>query len=137
MVHTGRCHTGRCMCGAVTFSAEGDPINVRACHCHQCQAALASPFFARALFDQRNVKVNGPIAAHRTSPALERVFCQECGARLWARRTNGTYMGIALSAFDQKDLFAPTEHIWVSEKVDWLQLNDGLPQHQEKSPTVP
>lgn len=130
-------HKGRCMCGAVTFAVEGDPINIRACHCRQCQSAFSSPFFARALFEQAKVTINGSTAAHLTSPALERVFCPECGTRLWARRTNGTYMGIALAAFDEPDLFAPTEHIWVSEKAAWLKLDDGLPQHPERSPTVP
>ena len=33
--------------------------------------------------------------------------------------------------FDDRNAFAPTEHIWVSEKIDWVQLDDGLPQHQE------
>ena len=130
-------HKGSCTCGAVTFVAEGDPINIRACHCQQCQSAFSSPFFARALFEQAKVEVKGTAAAHLSSPALERVFCPECGTRLWARRTNGTYMGIALSAFDKRDLFAPTEHIWVSEKVAWLELNDGLPQHLEHSPSLP
>lgn len=125
------------MCGAVSFSAEGEPLNVRACHCRQCQTALASPFFARALFEQRDVKVVGPVVAHRSSAALERVFCSECGTRMFARRTNGTYIGIALTAFDNHALFEPKEHIWVSEKVPWLKLDDDLPQHPERSPTLP
>ncbi len=130
-------HRGRCMCGAVSFIAQGMPLNVRICHCRQCQAALASPFFARALFAQRDVKIDGPVAAHLSTESLERVFCRTCGTRMFARRTNGTYIGIALTAFDNAALFEPTEHIWVSEKQAWLKLNDGLPQHLEKSPTLP
>ncbi|MGI9480207.1 MAG: GFA family protein [Hyphomicrobiaceae bacterium] len=130
-------HEGQCMCGAVRFSVEGEPVNVRACHCRQCQRALGSPFFARALFEQRHVDITGPTAAHLSSQALERVFCRECGTRMFARRTNGTYIGIALAAFNDKDRFAPTEHIWVSEKVAWLRLDDGLPQHPQKSPSLP
>jgi hypothetical protein len=38
---------------------------------------------------------------------------------------------------DDRNAFVPTEHIWVSEKVDWLNLNDGLPQYLERSPTIP
>jgi hypothetical protein len=128
---------GRCMCGAVRFRTSGEPLNVRACHCRNCQRALSSPFFARALFDQQAVAVDGPTAAHLSSPALERVFCKECGTRLFARRTNGTYIGVSVAVMDDRNAFVPTEHIWVSEKVGWLSLNDGLPQHLERSPTIP
>ena len=128
---------GRCMCGAVRFRTNGEPLNVRVCHCRNCQMALSSPFFARALFEQQAVAVDGPTAVHLSSPALERVFCKQCGTRLFARRTNGTYIGVSVAAMNDRNAFVPTEHIWVSEKVDWLNLNDGLPQHPERSPTTP
>ncbi len=35
--------------------------------------------------------------------------------------------GVALAAFDDRNAFAPTEHIWVSEKMDWVRIDDGLP----------
>ena len=56
------------------------------------------------------------------------------GTRLFAWRTNGTAAGIALAAFDDRHAFAPTEHIWLSAKMDWVNLNDGLPQYQEGPP---
>jgi hypothetical protein len=30
--------------------------------------------------------------------------------------------------------FAPTEHIWVAEKMHWMKLDDGLPQYPEAVP---
>lgn len=128
---------GGCLCGAVRFKTSGEPLNVRMCHCRNCQLALSSPFFARALFEQHAVSIDGPIGAHLSSPALERMFCTECGTRLFARRTNGTYIGVSITAMDDRNAFVPTEHIWVSEKIEWLSLNDGLPKHPERSPTIP
>jgi hypothetical protein len=43
--------------------------------------------------------------------------------------------GVALAAFDDRNAFAPTEHIWVSEKMYWLKLDDGLPQYSGTVPT--
>ena len=63
------------------------------------------------------------------------MFCKVCGTRLFSRRTNGTVVGVALATFDDRNAFAPTEHIWVSEKMAWVRLDDGLPQYQERFPS--
>jgi len=120
---------GGCLCGAVRFTVEGEPLNVRICHCRNCQKAMGSPFFARALFDQRALTIDGETACYPSSEALERVFCKRCGTRLFSRRTNGTAVGVALATFDDRNAFSPTEHIWVSEKIDWVKLDDGLSQY--------
>ena len=34
-----------------------------------------------------------------------------------------------LSTFDDPNAVAPDMHIWVSEKLSWVTIDDGLPQH--------
>src|ERR1700754_2794395 len=116
---------GGCLCGAVRFKAEGDPINVRICHCRNCQMAMGSPFYARALFPQTALTVRGETGRYASLAALERVFCTKCGTRLFSWRTNGTAAGVALAVFDDRHAFEPTEHIWTSEKISWVRLDDG------------
>src|SRR5450759_578321 len=125
---------GGCLCGAVRFRAEGEPINVRICHCRNCQKAMGSPFFARALFDQKALTVAGDTASYASSETLDRVFCKASGTRLFSWRRNGTAAGVALAVFDDRNAFAPTEHIWVSEKMHWVRLDDGLPQYPGTKP---
>jgi len=125
---------GGCLCGAVRFKAEGEPVNVRICHCRTCQKAMGSPFFARALFDQRALTVEGPTGRYPSSEALDRVFCTVCGTRLFGWRKIGTMAGVALAAFDDRNAFAPTDHMWVTEKMDWVKLDDGLPQYSGTAP---
>jgi hypothetical protein len=125
---------GGCLCGAVRFRCEGEPVNVRICHCRICQKAMGSPFFARALFAQTSITIDGDTGRYPSSERLERVFCARCGTRLFAWRNNGTAAGVALATFDDRNAFSPTEHIWVSEKIAWLKLDDGLPQYPEGPP---
>ena len=133
----GTVREGGCFCGAVRFKAEGEPVNIRICRCRNCQKALSSPFYARALFVPSALHVEGEIGRYPSSEALNREFCIRCGSRLFSRRTNGTAVGVALAAFDDRNAFAPTEHIWVSEKMQWVRIDDGLPQHQFGLPKVP
>jgi hypothetical protein len=124
-------HEGGCLCGAVRYKAEGEPLNVRVCHCRNCQKAMGSPFLARALFPQDALTVTGETARYSTSEHLDRVFCPRCGTRLFSWRSNGTAAGVALATFDDRNAFAPSDHIWVSEKMNWVCLDDGLPQYPE------
>ncbi len=126
---------GGCLCGAVRFRADGEPINVRICHCRNCQKAMGSPFFARALFDQKALSVEGETASYPSSKVLDRVFCKGCGTRLFSWRRNKTAAGVALAVFDDPNAFRPTEHIWVSKKINWVTIDDGLPQYPETVPT--
>ena len=36
--------TGRCLCGAVTYSADAEPVIQAACHCTDCQRQTGNPF---------------------------------------------------------------------------------------------
>ena len=130
----GTIRQGGCLCGAVRFKTEGEPVNVRICHCRTCQKAMGSPFFARALFPQGALTVTGETGHYASSETIDRVFCKICGTRLFSRRRNGTATGVSLATFDDRNAFAPTEHIWVSEKIDWVRIDDGLTQYQETVP---
>jgi hypothetical protein len=125
---------GGCLCGAVRYKAEGEPINVRICHCRNCQKAMGSPFFARALFPQTALTVDGETGSYSTSERIDRVFCRRCGTRLFSWRRDGSAAGVALATFDDRNAFAPSDHIWVEEKLNWLKFDDGLPQYPTTIP---
>ena len=106
---------GRCLCGAVRFKATGEPINVRICHCRNCQKAMGSPFYARALYPQTAIAVEGDTGSYASSGTDRPGVLQACGDPLFSWRREMA-AGVALAVFDDSHAFVPTEHIWVSEK---------------------
>jgi hypothetical protein len=125
---------GGCLCGAVRFRAEGEPVNVHVCHCRIGQKAIGAPFFARALFDQTALTIEGETGRYASSERIDRVFCKTCGTSLFAWRKAGTMAGVALAAFDNRNAFTPAANVWVGEKLEWVRLDDDLPKYSETTP---
>lgn len=124
--------TGQCFCGAVTFSVSGPPINVRACHCRDCQRLTGSAFFVRALFPKSQVRITGSLAEFPSSDDLTRKFCPRCGSQIFAeRKSTPDKIAIALGSFDHLDGIFPTEHVWVSDRQEWLSIPVNARQHRQ------
>jgi hypothetical protein len=65
------------------------------------------------------------------SGAGYRVFCGRCGSPLWFEPAGlPHYLGIPLGVLDGDDAPSPKMHVWMSSKVSWVQIADGLPQHK-------
>lgn len=56
-LQTNRTTTYRatCHCGRVQYSALGDPLDAKYCHCRGCQTLHGAPFEWVAIFDKRNI----------------------------------------------------------------------------------
>jgi hypothetical protein len=125
---------GGCRCGALRFEAEGEPVNVRFCHCRLCQKTTGQPFFSRALYGRERLTITGPLAEHASSAGSHRGFCPTCGTVVFALRQDVPFAGVALGAFDEPQGLAPTAHIFTESKLSWLKLDDGLPQYPQGAP---
>lgn len=125
-------YEGGCLCGQVRWRATGDPANVRACHCGLCQAATGAPFFARAVFLADKIERTGETTRWPSSPRVDRLSCARCGTPMFAEpKDPPARLAVSVATLDSKDVIAPTCHIWVSRKLAWLSINDGLAQYAE------
>jgi hypothetical protein len=123
-------YEGGCLCGRVRWRATAEPANVRVCHCRNCQRATGAPFYARAVFLAGDFERHGETTSWPTSPRVDRLSCARCGTPLFsAPKDPPARIGVALATFDDPQAVAPQAHIWVSEKLGWVSLDDGLPQH--------
>ena len=125
-------YQGGCLCGPVRWRATAEPSNVRVCHCRLCQQATGGPFFARAIFLAEMIAWVGETTCWPTSPRIDRLSCARCGTPMFARPTDPpSRLGVSLATLDEPASLAPTMHIWVSRKLPWVSLEDGLPRHDD------
>jgi hypothetical protein len=124
-------YQGGCQCGQVRWRATAEPINVRLCHCRNCQRAVGGPFFARALFEAADVTRSGAVIRWASSDHLHRLSCARCGTPVFGERQDGPWLAVALATLDDPGALRPGSHTWVSQALDWTRLDDGLPQFPE------
>jgi hypothetical protein len=123
-------YEGGCLCGQVRWHAAGPPANVRICHCRNCQRATGGPFFARAVFLAEKVEWTGEVTRWPTSPRVDRLSCARCGTPVFSQPKDPPgRIGVALATLDDPAALTPDMHIWVSKKLAWVTIDDGLPQH--------
>lgn len=133
MAEDGSVTTGGCRCGAVRISFSGAPFLASYCHCTDCRKASGAPVTAFVGVRKAVLSVKGTPAVFRNGP-VERAFCANCGSPLWyadTRLANDVYLMVG--ALDEPDAFAPQQHAFVSEKLSWFHLDDGLPHYDRFS----
>ena len=125
-------YAGGCLCGQVRWAASAAPANVRVCHCRLCQKATGGPFFARAVFRAGDFEWSGETTSWPTSPRIDRRSCARCGTPMFScPKDPPARIGVSLATLDDPGALRPDCHIWVSSKLDWISLDDGLPRFDE------
>jgi len=132
-------HTGGCMCGEVRYELTGESEWTGYCHCHSCRIHTGAPVVAFVMFPVERIHwTTGQRSLYESSPDRFRGFCSNCGTSLTWEVTSesGTSWGdreiveIHISTLDRPDDFAPTEHVYHSERLAWFETSDGLPRHK-------
>ncbi len=130
-------YRGGCLCGQVRFVASAPPANVRICHCSNCRRAVGGPYFARAIFLAEIIEHSGETTRWPTSARLDRLSCARCGTPVFAQPKDApARLAVALATLDDPGAVAPEMHVWVSEKLAWVNIDDGLPQYPTSPPPL-
>lgn len=121
--------TGGCLCGAVRYAVKGPLRNVVNCHCSMCQR-LHGGFGPHSKARKVNITVtkDDGLAWYKTSDVAERGFCSHCGSGLFWRPFDLDATGILAGTLDRPTGLETMGHIFVDEKVDFVEITDDLPQ---------
>ena len=121
--------TGRCLCGAVRFEVRGPLSAAHACHCGMCRRQ--SGHFVVGTEAKRSDLVlteEASLRWFRSSPEVRRGFCGDCGSNLFWD-AGGEEIGLNVGCLDQPTGLTLGKHIFVEEKADYYEIEDGLPRY--------
>lgn len=123
-------HSGSCLCGAVRFTVQGDLTEPNACHCQACRKQTGH-FLASVAVPRSSLWVEGEadVKWYQSSEKVRRGFCRVCGSTLFWDPIYHDWTAIAMGAFDGATGTLLALHIFVAEKGDYYEIQDGLPQN--------
>ena len=83
-------------------------------------------------FRADEVTFEGMPQRRRSSPHITRSFCAECGTPITYEddRLDGEIY-IHAGLFDEADRLVPDRHAYVTSKLFWLHLEDGLTKFED------
>lgn len=107
-------------------------LNAIHCYCSICRRAHGTGFSTHVVCRPDQFKiVTGTLIDYESSPSAFRSFCPRCGTHILIQGQSGDgNLAIPAGTLDGLPDLTILAHIFVAEKVDWCQINDGLPQHQ-------
>lgn len=80
----------------------------------------------------RFVVTQGSIVEYRSSPDVTRGFCGRCGTAItYCHAKRPAEIDVTLVTLDDPAAFAPEAHIWVQDKLPWIEVNDGRPAFEQ------
>ena len=122
---------GSCSCGAVSWEVEGEMRPVVACHCTQCRKQTGH-YFAATNTSNDNLTITGGdhLTWYEASESAKRGFCKHCGSALFWKPDGRDYTSILAGSIDGDSGLKLREHIFVADKGDYYDLDDGLPQRE-------
>ncbi len=127
---------GGCYCGSTRYEITGKPIYLSNCHCSICRRTTGAPYvawFSVPVGDFRFVR--GKPSQFDSTAKAHRTFCAQCGTQLTFQHDDDPgYVDITTCSLDNPTLCAPEKHIYVADKLEWVELADHLPVFFESSP---
>ena len=128
---------GGCSCGAVRYTISDKPIFTQACHCSLCRKYTASAFIVHSFIETVKFKLetgdlfetDGPTGSGRGQKVNR---CKVCADQIYSifNRVKGKITTLKTTTLDQADEFPPQAHIFIKNKLSWVQLGD-IPAYKE------
>ena len=139
-------YSGKCHCGKISIECRTDPLDVKICHCTDCQKLQGAPMQIAAIFHKNDIRFGKDCVEHLKFYSAEKqasghmlpckLSCVHCNTMI---ADEGRRMFLAFpSIFDFEkgtpDSFKPKCHIFYGQRV--VDIADDLDKwmgHKKKS----
>jgi hypothetical protein len=121
--------TGKCLCGAIHYSLSGKAILVLECHCSMCRRESGAASLVYAKYRRADVSIAGQRKFYRASEIAKRGFCPNCGSPMsYEDVDNPECIWLTAGTHDEAETLPPREHVYVHDKLPWVEISKHLRQ---------
>ncbi len=127
--------SGRCYCGAIHYTASGDPAIKLQCHCRECQYLSGGSANVTIGMPEAGFSYTQGTPSRFQRPDLEngviREFCGNCGTQILSRAA--ALPGVVLlkvGTLDDPSVFTPDLAIFTVDKQDFQHVPEGMPSYE-------
>lgn len=110
--------TGGCQCGAVRYQLFAMPSEPSICHCRMCQKAFGSYFAPLAGVKLADIAwTKGKPTIFKSSEAVERGFCRDCGTPLTFRYVETKRISVSIGSLDEPSRVEPVKQYGTESRL--------------------
>ncbi len=127
--------TGGCHCGQLRYRVDAPLQDIAHCHCAVCRRTSGGIVTTWITVPHEAFHwLQGTPAEYASSASCRRHFCATCGCQLSLFTSlSPDSLDITVASLDQPELAPADRHIWVSSRLPWLHLDEGLPEEDEEA----
>ncbi len=121
--------SGGCQCGKVRYRVSGPLTNPHICHCRMCQKAAGNFFMPLVNAQKPDVEwTRGRPAYFKSSDAVRRGFCAECGTPLVFETIKAKHLNVTIGSLDDPAAIKPVTQDGVEARLAWFGKLPQLPE---------
>jgi len=130
--------TGGCQCGAVRYALYAEPRHTSICHCRMCQKAFGNYFAAlTGVRSQDFAWTRGQPGLFKSSEAVERGFCRDCGTPLSFRYVDSNRMLVSVGSLDEPAGVSPEIQYGIESRLPAFAILHDLPGETSSEGVTP
>jgi hypothetical protein len=122
---------GGCLCGAVRYSASGDPAVTSICHCQHCQKQTGSAFVEVVAVPNENFLVRGKLQTFTIAGDSGRKknskFCPHCGSVVVVEAEGFPGMALIMGrTLDDSSWLNPSIALFCDSARPWIAVSHEM-----------